>query len=40
MIKKLRFMKKRAKKSNDEETLEKLREMIGEERTIKKRIEK
>jgi hypothetical protein len=33
-------MKKRAKKSNDEETLEKLREMIGEERTIKKRIEK
>ena len=33
-------MKKRAKKNNDEETLEKVREMIGEERTIKKRIEK
>ena len=33
-------MKKRAKRDNDDETLEKLREMIGEERTIKKRIEK
>ena len=33
-------MKKRAKRDNDEETLEKVREMIGEENTIKKRMEK
>ena len=33
-------MKKRAKRDNDEETLEKVREMIGEEKTIKKRMEK